>query len=53
MLSAGRIVYLRERKDKINKESQEPTVALKTSRDSLQRKQASIEQLQATMKYYK
>lgn len=42
-----------ERQHKINKESQEPRVALRTSRDSLQRKRASIQQLQATVKYYK
>ncbi len=44
---------LGERQDKVNKESQEPTVAQETSRNSLQRKQASIQHLQATVKYYK
>lgn len=42
---------LEERQDRINKESQEPTVALRTS--SLQRRRASARQLQATVKYYK
>lgn len=42
-----------ERENKINKESQEPKVALKMSRERLQRKQASIWQLQTDKKYRK
>lgn len=41
MLSAGRIVLFGERQDKVNKESQEPRVALE------------MRHLQTTVKYYK